>query len=253
MKNFLRLLPLLAACALPLAASGQAFQQDFETYSALFTGTNPWVIANRSDSPAGGLPWFAGTSTIFAAQSGTGYVAADYLSTGGTTGTERISNWFLSPQINLTTGGTFSFYTRSAGGAPDSLEVRLSTNGGSTNVGATSADTGDFTTLLLAINPAQLAVGMPLAYPTTWTQYTVNIVGAFLPGATGRIAFRYNVPNSGVNGVNGDYIGVDNLTSNLTLIPEPSTTLLLSLSALAVGGWLVTQRRRTAQISAQTK
>lgn len=252
MKNIFRLLPLVFACALPRVLPAQTFQQDFENFSALFTGSNPWALANRSDSSAGGLTWFAGTPSIFAAQSGTGYVAASFLSTGGTTGTERISNWFISPQLNLTTGGMFSFFTRSAGDAPDSLEVRLSTNGSSTNVGATSSDVGDFTTLLLAINPTQLAAGMPLAYPTTWTQFTVNLVGAFLPGAIGRIAFRYNVPNSGPNGPNGDYIGVDNLTSNLTVIPEPSTNLLLSLSGLVAGGWLMTQRRRAAR-TAQPK
>ena len=35
----------------------------------------------------------------------------------------------------------------------DRLELRLSTNGASTNVGTTTTSVGDFTTLLLTVNP----------------------------------------------------------------------------------------------------
>ena len=246
MKNIFGFLPLLVACALPLTSSGQNFQQNFENFPALFTGNNPWSLQNRSDSVTGGQPWFAGGPEIFAAQAGTGYAAANFLSTGGITGTETISNWFLSPVLNLTNGGTVTFFSRSAGFAPDRLEVRYSTADSSTNVGTTSADVGVFTNLLLSINPLQLAPGMPAAYPTAWTQFTVTILGV-LPGATGRLAFRYNVTNSGINGTNGDYIGVDSLTSTLNLaVPEPSTTLFFCISGLALGGWMIVQRRRAS-------
>jgi hypothetical protein len=85
------------------------------------------------------------------------------------------------------------------------LEVRLSTNGASTNVG-TGAAVGDFTTLLLSINPTLTTTG----YPTSWTQFTVTISG--LPAPTsGRIAFRYYVTSGGPTGTNSDYIGIDNV------------------------------------------
>lgn len=246
MKNFPRLLPFLLTCAFAIPSQGQSFQEGFENYPALFTGANPWAVQNRSDSATGGQTWFPGGPEIFAAQSGTGYAAANFLSTGGISGTETISNWFFSPVLNLTNGGTVSFYTRSGGVAPDRLEVRLSTNGSSTNVGTTSASVGDFAVVLLTINPLQLAAGLPAAYPTAWTQFTVTLAG-ILPGATGRIAFRYTVTNSGINGTNGDYVGLDNLTStNVTVVPEPSTTTFFSLAGLLAGSWLVMQRRRSA-------
>lgn len=246
MKIF-RFLPLLALCGLPLMASAQSFQQDFEDYGALFTGPNPWVLTNHSDSATGGQPWFAGGPEIFAAQSGSGYVAANYLSTGGISGTEHISNWLLTPTLNLTLGATISFYTRSAGGAPDRLDVRLSLNGSSTNVGTTSSDFGDFAIVLATINPAQApgAVG----YPTDWTLYTLTVTGVPVAGATGRIAFHYDVTNSGINGTNGDYVGIDNLSYNV--VPEPSTTLLC-VTGLALAGWGMIHRRRAMRALAQT-
>ena len=249
MKNISPLLSLLAACVLPLTAGAQAFQQDFESFSSITSGGNPWVFVNHSDSPAGGANWFQGDPVIFAAQGGTGYAAANFLSTGGITGTEHVSNWFLSPTLNFTLGGTITFFTRSAGGAPDRLDVRLSVNGASTNVGTTSSDFGDFAVVLQTINPALLAAGLPAAYPTTWTQFTVT-----LPvGGTGRIAFHYDVTNSGINGPNGDYVGVDSVTSTgVTVVPEPSTYLLL-LGGLAVGGVMLARRRRLELATAQSK
>ncbi len=242
--NLLRSLPLLVASALPLTALAQNFQQSFDSYSALFNGVNPWAVQNRSDSPAGGQTWFAGDTAILPPQSGTGYVAANFFSTGGLTGTETVSNWLFSPVLNLVNGGTVTFFTRSAGSAPDHLELRLSTNGTSTNVGTTSTSLGDFTTVLLDINPL-LQPGGATGYPTGWTQFTAIVTGVPVGGITGRLGFRYTVPNSGFNGVNGDYIGVDNLTSSLTAVPEPST-YAICIVGLAVGGWLVS-RRRTAQ------
>lgn len=65
---------------------------------------------------------------------------------------------------------------------------------------------GDFTTLLLSINPTLLTN----EYPEAWTQYTVTISG--LPAPTsGRIAFRYFVTNGGSAGDNSNYIGIDNV------------------------------------------
>ncbi|WP_376785899.1 choice-of-anchor J domain-containing protein [Diaphorobacter nitroreducens] len=69
-----------------------------------------------------------------------------------------------------------------------------------------AAPLGDFTTLLLSVNPALVAN----VYPQVWTQYTVTISG--LPAPTsGRTAFRYFVTGAGSLGSNSDYIGIDNV------------------------------------------
>jgi hypothetical protein len=66
---------------------------------------------------------------------GDSYIAANFQNTG-TTGT--ISDWLLTPPVKLQTGTRLTFYTRTAIGPviPDRLQVRMSLNGDSTNVGA---------------------------------------------------------------------------------------------------------------------
>jgi hypothetical protein len=98
------------------------------------------------------------------------------------------------------------FYTRTVDVPqfPDRLQVRMSVNGNSTNVGTTSLDVGDFTALLLDINPTYTTSG----YPNGWTQFTVTLNGVGSP-TIGRIAFRYFVEFGGSNGSNSDYIGID--------------------------------------------
>src|SRR5205085_11413703 len=70
-------------------------------------------------------------------------------------------------------------------------------------------DVGDFTTLLLDINPT-LVTGV---YPTVYTQFTVTITG--VPAlTTGRLAFRYFVTNGGPSGANSDIISIDTFQYN---------------------------------------
>ncbi|HEY0977471.1 MAG TPA: putative Ig domain-containing protein, partial [Flavobacteriales bacterium] len=120
------------------------------------------------------------------------------------------------------------------------LEVRLSTNGASTNVGSSATATGDFTTLLLSINPTLVTN----VYPQVWTQYTITLSG--LPAPTsGRMAFRYFVTNGGPVGSNSDYIGIDNvvytpyvcptLTVNTTTLPGGSAGTAYSESLSQTG------------------
>ena len=91
---------------------------------------------------------------VFPAQSGaaTSYIGANF---NNTTGTNTISNWLLTPPLPLLNGRTMTFYTRTVDvpAFPDRLQVRMSTNGASSNVGTTATDVGDFTALLLDINP----------------------------------------------------------------------------------------------------
>jgi len=58
--------------------------------------------------------------------------------------------------------------------------------GASSNVGTLPLEVGDFTTLLLDINPTYTTTG----YPIAWTQFTVTVSNVPSP-TTGRLAFRY--------------------------------------------------------------
>src|SRR5206468_7265192 len=101
----------------------------------------------------------------------------------------------------------------------DRMQVRLGTAGASTNVGVGALGTGDFSTLLLDINPTYTTTG----YPTAWTQETINITG--IPSATlGRLAFRYFVENGGPSGANSDYIGIDTFQYGACGTPTPTAT-----------------------------
>lgn len=205
------------ACLLasfPVASQAQ-IAEDFNNVANLPLAG--WTIRNNS-TPAGTSSYFQGNPAVFPAQSGpaNSYAAANFLNAGFG---GNISDWLITPVMNFSVTSLLSFYTQSAGGAPDRLEVRISTSGFSTNVGATDTSLGDFTTLLLSINPTQ-----SLLYPTTWTQ--VNIPLAAFDGLTGRLAFRYFVTNTATN---GDYIGLDTVrVTGGSLVPE-STGIVVPL------------------------
>jgi hypothetical protein len=185
-------------------AQAQAITEGFEDITQL--PGRGWQTINNS-SPVGTTSWFQGNSATFAAQAGptNSYIAANF---NATTGTNTISVWLLTPtRTTLKNGDVYSFYTRTTTGNvyPDRLQVRLSTNGSSSNVGSTPTSVGDFTTLLLDINPSYATGG----YPETWTQFTITLSGLPAAGVSGRLAFRYFVENGGPTGANSNYIGVD--------------------------------------------
>lgn len=229
-----------ALVATPALAAAQ-FQVDegFDNVAAL----PGWAQINNS-VPVGGTAWFQGNSAVFPAFDGAAgsYIGANYNNTG-TVGT--ISNWLISPLLNLQNGVTVSFWTRKPAVAdaddfPDRLELRLSTAGASTNVGATATSVGDFATLLLSVNPT-LAVG---GYPESWTLFSATLSGLAAP-TTGRIALRYYVTSAGVLGDNSDYIGIDRVrVTAAAVVPEPASVVLVAVGVgvLALGA----RRRATA-------
>ena len=196
-------LALSAAIMMPGAASAQPITEDFASIATL--PASGWSTQNNS-VPVGTTGWFQGNATTFPSQAGapTAYIAANF---NNTTGTNTISNWLVAPNRTMNNGDVYRFWTRTATGGtfPDRLQVRLSTNGASTNVGTGPTGVGDFTTVLLDINPTY---GTGTAYPNVWTEFAITISGLAGP-TSGRIAFRYFVENGGPTGDNSNYIGID--------------------------------------------
>jgi len=166
--------------------------------------------------------WYSGNQTgVFAPHTGADYIAANYNHAGAALGT--LSSWMFAPSVLLKNGDKFSFWTcHDPGNArPDRLQVRMNTTNTGTNVGSTATSVGDFTTLLLDINPTYSSTG----YPTSWTQFTVTLSGLPAGGVNGRIAFRYFCENSGGVGVgqNSDYIGIDDVVYTTYPTVNPTT------------------------------
>ena len=174
----------------PAIPEGLVLDEGFDD----ITNLPGWASQNNS-SPLGSTDWFQGNDVVFPAQAGapTAYLAANF-NNSGSPGT--ISNWMMTPVLDWSTAQSVSFYTRTATGSiwPDRLEIRTSSAGSSTDVGSGVNDVGDFTNLVLSVNPSLLQGG----YPEVWTFYQ----GALPSSGTGRIAFRYFVPDAGPSGSN---------------------------------------------------
>ena len=209
-----------------LAAVAGSAMADF---SEGFEGASPgWQIKNSSN-PLGtntngwnSIP----NATVWPAHSGVGQALANY---NATSEVGTISAWLFSPVDTIQNGDTLTFWTRTAGGSiyPDRMQVRLSTNGASTDTGASEFSVGDFSTLLLDINPT-----LSNAYPEDWTQFSITISGLAGP-VSGRFAFRYFVEDGGPLGNNSNIIGLDDV--EFTSIPAPSALALAGVLGLAAG------------------
>lgn len=229
---------------------GGSFSEGFDDITTL--PGNGWATQNNSD-PLGLTDWFQGNDGVFPAQAGapTSYIGANF---NNTSGVGTISNWLMTPAVTLEAGDTIKFWTRTATGSiwPDRLEVRMSLNGASTNVGATAASVGDFTAVLAEVNPGLVQGG----YPEDWAEYTITLTAAQVPAPTlGRVAFRYFVTDAGPNGANSNYIGIDTFSYtgatptavSLSGVDAASASNLLPLLALAGGalaaGYAARRRR----------
>ncbi|WP_343630987.1 choice-of-anchor J domain-containing protein [Fluviicola sp.] len=224
----------------------QSFSESFNDITTL--AGSGWATTNASVA-VGSTGWFQGNATSaggpFDSYNGAAnaYIGANYNNTGNV-GT--ISNWLMTPNRTFRNGDVLTFYTRkpSPDNYADRLEVRLSTNGASTSVG-TGSGVGDYTTLLLSINPS-LTLGV---YPTTWTMYTVTISG--LPAPTsGRIAFRYFVTSAGLSGTNSDYIGIDQVDYTPYVCPAFTMTAGGALTGGSAGNAYTNTLTQTGALGA---
>ncbi len=202
----------------------QTFNQTFTTAIPLPAG---WASQNLS-SPLGVTGWFQGNTGVFPGNTPPGYIAANF---NNGSGLATISNWLFMPAVTLKNDDTLSFYTRTTSGVfPDRLQVRMNTTNQGVNVGATSTSVGDYSTLLLDINPTYTSTG----YPTGWTQFKIPLSGLPAGGVAGRLAFRYFTESGGPSGANSDYIGIDDVVYTTTVPGPPPTTCTGSTTCLQV-------------------
>jgi hypothetical protein len=251
----------LALSTLALAISTPAHAAGLTTLSEGFenvSGLAPaWAFVNNSN-PApttgpGTAIWSQGVTAItnYAAQSGSSssFAAVDFTSTAGdplTQANGTVSNWLITPELDFTNGGTFSFYARTLLGnsRPEYIEVRQSSAGSSTNVGTTATSVGDFTTLVGSVG----SLNDPFVFPgglssnTQWGFFTFSILPT---DSSGRLAFRYFATDGGVNGTQNLYVTID--TVNYTVVPEPSSMA----GILVIGGLGAAARLRNKAKKAQ--
>jgi len=205
---------ILAATA---AQSATLIAEGFDNVSTL--AASGWVLTNNS-VPVGN-DWFQGDNlAAFSSQAGAAnsYIADNFNATSSITG--MVDSWLISPILALSSGGTLSFYTRTADpGFGDVLEVRF-------NASAASG-TSSFSTLLRTVGDATTPYSS-----SGWQLITVALPTA----ATGRFAFRYTVADA----ENADYIGIDTVT--VSAVPEPETFALIGLGLMA----LSLRRRRAS-------
>lgn len=248
MKKLLLSISLVLALGSAQAQVQYAF--GFEGTTAALTTTAGWQVTNQSSpiytgAPTWSIPAAAPTTTFAGgAQAGTAtsFALINYTSTGtsSSTGSGTISNWLISPVVTVQNGDVVSFYTRIGrdGGAAvyaDNLELRMSTAGAfSTNpTGGDAFNVGDFTNLLVEVNP-----GLDLvSYPTAWGQFSYTITGLAAPTDV-KFAFRYFVTDGGPAGANSDIIGIDTFNvnrplstesffaSNFSVYPNPADSVL---------------------------
>lgn len=183
-----------------------------------------WKGVNLSD-PIGAESWQQGSYIVNATKGGpfvSGIPAHSYRASANELafvpylagdGLSFINCWLISPALSMKNGDIISFWTRTTSSVsfPDRMQVWLNPNNESTNVGRHAGDTGDFTLMLVDINPLLSVSPYPTGYPTQWTKFEFTING--LPNGTipqkHRVAFRYYVKDGGPGGSASNEIGID--------------------------------------------
>jgi hypothetical protein len=189
-----------------LAVHAQSITEGFEDVPTMLS-TGGWVDVNNSSPTINtAFDWSQGVPGIglnefgFNAQSGpaNSFAEASFQATSGTT----LSDWLLTPEVTLQAGATIDFWTTATleTAFANDLQVAISLNGASTNVGSNAQTPvgGDFQLVTNGdINPT-LAIN---GYPQGFTEFTFTLTGVEVPAASlGRIGLRYYVPNTASQG-----------------------------------------------------
>jgi hypothetical protein len=180
----------------------QSFTQEFD--SSLSTlEPKGWAFKDRSNPSNGGwvqenhvekIDW---GPSLYPAYSGIGH---EFAYAGFPQQPVVVSTWMFTPPVKLKNGDKFSFFTKCDSTSINRLEVRLNETDTTSNIGSQAYETGNFTKLVLSINPSSTANG----YPTAWTRFEYTVTGLQDP-ITSRIAFRYYLTNPTPYGA----IGID--------------------------------------------
>ena len=208
----------------PPPPGDHSFTEEFDTLKSAWD--RGWRYMNRSnplgmlwvDDPTGGLAtypfddlkyyqptWHQGDGydwyhAYSSNSTNGGYVASSWASFGGfpiPTDPELeqqfLNNWLVSPEVLAKNGDKIIFYTRCDTTAR--LQVRLNKNSESfLNVGRSITDPGDFTSLLLDINPSYNPTEADHGYPQDWTRFEATVYGLDKPTKV-RFGFRSMIPD----------------------------------------------------------
>jgi hypothetical protein len=232
-----------------LMNSQTLLQENFDALGSPIALPTGWTMLNLS-SPIGTSTWFRGTSTTFPSYSGPadGYIAVNYNSGAGTS---YLSNWLMTPPVNVQNGDEISFYTRIPAAAyPDRLELRMSTLGASSTAPTGTTGLGSYTTLCTTVNPSLNNTD----YPITWTKITYVVAG--LTGEVScRFALRYHVSSGGPSGANSNYVGVDSFQIKRPVMNDLSLDAITLPAVILAGNYTfngtVTNRGTNAVASYQ--
>jgi hypothetical protein len=198
----------------PPAPMNYSYLEEFDSLSVAFA--KGWSVSNKSE-PLGNVTWSAGginfDGVYYGAYSSNNAGSDCIFTSISCTGAFGIaSNWLISPPTKMKNGDQIEFFTRSATNRfsrADRMQIRLSNVNDSRNIGSGANSVGDFSTLLLDINPTLIYTGTG-SYPKDWTKYTITISGLPAGIQTRHFAFRYYVPDGGTGGAGKGFgIGVD--------------------------------------------
>lgn len=217
-----------------------SFVEEFTDVSEL--SSKGWMMKNMS-SPVGQTGWrqgryeagtmaqykflgpvpYVGFPAYSASTSSKDFISCDVSAVNEGT----ISAWLISPVVPIREGDQIIFYTRAADDSnypvytKDRMQVRANFSNGTVNL--TDTGVGNFTNLLLDINPGYVyndpSSGQGAGgYPRSWRRYVVTVDS--VPGnsaAAARFAFRYYGADAGLQGGSGGsnyatIVGIDSLS-----------------------------------------
>lgn len=187
------------------------------------------------------IPFYYDPSYTFYSQDGSAYGSAGFPSRAAPDPAYASSLWMISPRVEFGTGAALEFWTQRAhdgGSGADRLQVRVMAAGGDPDVGTTPTSVGQFTTLLLDINPTGTAAmggcGAVITDPPNrvianypsfdWCRIRLTALSGLPESGSGYIAFRYYAPRL-TNPPYPDAVGIDTFSFDSGTIATVAPTL----------------------------